>query len=424
MLAKVGVQVGELLRQRLSGRPTQNPDAFEAYLSGLRHSRFDNRAHLGLAVAMFTRATELDPSFALAWAELGTVQARLHDLWMDPDTVSLARAKSAIERALELDPELPEAQRALGAYLLYGQGDFTLALDALRRAAQGLPNDSDLRILIADVYRRQGRWEEARAELEPLYAADPRNYAVALALGDTLSSQRRWGAADIAYRRATSVMPDAPQPYLRRVWNLLRWEGPSQRCRDALAELPVPRDSSATFTRFFLHYVEREYDSALLVLQESGDSEVATPTMRAPRSLLQCLVLTAAARTAEARLRCSETLATTGGDDQRVADPCQHISRAYAFALLERPRAAVDEIEQALRLCPLEKDSVVGAACLFEAARIRALLGDRDQTLKAVRIMLGMPSPESAALIAADPRFDRVRGDPGLAKFLAVHAEN
>lgn len=420
VLDEIGIEVGEPLRRRLGDRPTLSADAYEAYLSGMRHSRFETRAHLGLAVAMFERATEIDSSFALAWAQLGAVRARLHSLRFDVGGEGLAQARAAIEQALALDAGLPEAQRALGAYLLFGERDYAGALDALRRAATGLPNDSELKVLIADVHRRQGHWNEAREQLEACYASDPRSYTVALALADTLSLLRRYGAADIAYRRAESVMPDDPEPYLQRARNTLRWAGQGERCFEAIAEVPRVADPAVVFSRFLCSYVRRDFDAALAELRRTGGYAVTTPTMRAPVELLECLTLSSAGREGEAATRCAAALAAIEATPVATQEPGRHIARGYALALLGRYQEAVEEAQRVVGLCPVEKDAVVGAACLGEAARIHALSGSVAAAVDALEVLLEVPSRESTVWLRADPRFDRIRGDARFAVLVAA----
>ncbi len=78
---------------------------------------------------MFERAVELDPEFALSYAALSKEHSWTHFVGWDRTEERLSRAKVAVDKALELQPELPEAHLALGYYHYYGYLDYERALE-------------------------------------------------------------------------------------------------------------------------------------------------------------------------------------------------------------------------------------------------------------------------------------------------------
>jgi DNA-binding winged helix-turn-helix (wHTH) protein/TolB-like protein len=244
---ELGVKVGKPELTRLESRPTDDPNAYQAYLCGIRYHDLLSREQLGLAVAMFERAVTLDPSFALAWADLAVTHARIFHLRIDDTPERLARTQHSAEQALSLRPDLPESHLAIGAFYHLCQRAYGMALDEYSIAARDLPNNSVLFALVADVHRRQGRWGDARAEIERVVNLDPQNYGAQLALGDTLHPLRAYEEADLAYGRAANLNPDRNEPYLRRFWNLLAWEGRTERTRRSYPRYlcrAIPRSSS------------------------------------------------------------------------------------------------------------------------------------------------------------------------------------
>src|SRR5207247_8721459 len=114
-------------------------------------------------------------SFARAWARLSCTQSLYYWLGFDPSPARLAAAKDAADRALALDPDLPETHLALGYYRYYGQQDFTGALAEFQQAERGLPNNVDVTNAIALIQRRLGHWEEAIDRFRRVVELDPRN---------------------------------------------------------------------------------------------------------------------------------------------------------------------------------------------------------------------------------------------------------
>ena len=104
----------------------------------------------------------------------------------------MAAAKDAVDRALALDPNLPETHLALGYYRYYGQRDFTGALAEFQQAEQGLPNNVDVIRAIGVIQRRLGRWDEAILALRRAVELDPRNIDAAIILATTYSYVRRF----------------------------------------------------------------------------------------------------------------------------------------------------------------------------------------------------------------------------------------
>ena len=82
-----------------------------------------------MAVEMLERAVDLDPSFALAYAELSYAYSQLYHFGHDLTEECQSRARTAADQALELQPELPEAHLALGSYYYYCYKDYDRALE-------------------------------------------------------------------------------------------------------------------------------------------------------------------------------------------------------------------------------------------------------------------------------------------------------
>ena len=118
-------------KQVIAAKPTDNPEAYDAYLRGLAYTlRTQNTPanYLG-AQKYFREAVRLDPKFALAWALLSYVDARGYHTTNLPPTVALRNeARKATETALGLDPNLGEAWVGKGYYYYGCEVDFETAV--------------------------------------------------------------------------------------------------------------------------------------------------------------------------------------------------------------------------------------------------------------------------------------------------------
>jgi tetratricopeptide (TPR) repeat protein len=124
--SEVAKVIAEQLRAKLSGqeerviaaKPTDNPEAYDAYLRGLAYFlRGNNPANALAAQKYLKEAVRLDPRFALAWALLSSMESRGYIAATLQPTVALSEeARQAAETALTLQPNLGEAAFAKGHY--------------------------------------------------------------------------------------------------------------------------------------------------------------------------------------------------------------------------------------------------------------------------------------------------------------------
>src|SRR5207237_9588553 len=123
-------------KARVQAKPTYNTAAYDAYLRGRAveaGSLFD-KSSVERAIESYQEAVKLDPSFVPAWVRLSVMHSNSYWIGHDPSSARLAAAKDAADRALALDPNLPETHLALGYCCYYVQHDFAVALSEFQLA--------------------------------------------------------------------------------------------------------------------------------------------------------------------------------------------------------------------------------------------------------------------------------------------------
>ena len=172
--SEIAKGIAAALQAKLSGReeqaltikPTNNPEAYDAYLRGLAFearffSSFYSRDLGKKAVSFFERAVQLDPNFALAWARLSRTDAVLYFAWSDTaEAAEAARsdaAKRALENAQKLAPNSPETLLASGYYQFWVLQDYGLAKTTFSRVSKLLPGSSEVPYALARVTPIRGK---------------------------------------------------------------------------------------------------------------------------------------------------------------------------------------------------------------------------------------------------------------------------
>ena len=188
--SEIAKRIAESLQAKLTGReeqalavkPTNNPEAYDAYLRGLafearsRSSSTPMSDLAGKAVGFYERAVQLDPNFALAWARLSRADALLYFnharryLRCSGDA-----AKRALENAQRLEPNSPETLLALGYYQYLVLRDYGPAKTTFERVSKMLPSSSEVPFALGSVARREGHWDQSIGYFEQALALDPRN---------------------------------------------------------------------------------------------------------------------------------------------------------------------------------------------------------------------------------------------------------
>ncbi|MEP6743870.1 MAG: tetratricopeptide repeat protein, partial [Gemmatimonadota bacterium] len=379
-----------------------------------------SRENFDAAIPMLQRAVVLDPSFALAWGRLSEGLALAHWLYIRRTDETMAAAKAAAERALALQPDLPEAHRAMGNYF-YRVRQYDKALKEFAIVQQSQPNSADLISSIGYVERRQGRWQEALVNLQRSLALDPGSAQQIGQVAETMALVGRLDEAMALCRRGIEVAPDQPDSYLFLIIDLLRQSGDvteAQRTlRLALDRMAPGRLVDDTFrppafiiasddslSRIFLDLTPgRSSADARVIYQFHGD------------------ILRLRGRSADARAMYDSARVVLEGELRRLPDDYGfHAQLGMTYALLGKPDAAIREGRRAVELLPPERDAFFGVANVINLARIYAVAGQAAPAVEQLRKVLAGPPFLTPAFMRVDPIWDPIRHDPAFQQLMAA----
>jgi eukaryotic-like serine/threonine-protein kinase len=400
--------------EALAAKPTEDLRAYDFYLRGNDYFNQTGPGGLRTAEEMYSRATGLDPTFALAFARL----ARAH-IWQfhfaDRTRERLAKARSAADSALRLQPDLPEAHLALGQIYYWGELDYKTALREFQTAHSGDPGNGDIAWARGLVERRLGQWDQALANLRRSVELDPRSVVKTLDLSEVYLRRRDYAQTERYLTRALELEPNSPA-YIYKALLILARDGDLAAAAGALKD-GVRRagvEQMAAWTPQF------DIGAALW---RTLDSSAQTAIDRLPvdpfgadsagyyLGKARVYRYRGDSRMSQAYFDSAATIIETNSR-ARPDDPALRADLAYAYAGLGRREAAIREGRRAVELRPPSKDSWLGVDMVYNLAVVYAMLGEADSAVSQLRFLLTVPSWISVPGLRADPTWEPIRGDP------------
>ncbi|HEV2714413.1 MAG TPA: tetratricopeptide repeat protein, partial [Terriglobales bacterium] len=268
--------IAESLRAKLTGReeqalavkPTNNSEAYDAYLRGLAFDARSSYPDAQLkAISFYERAVQLDPNFALAWTRLSSAHAFAYFSSVDTTAARRDAAKQALENAQKLQPNSPETLLALGHYQYWVLRDNGLAKSTFALVSKMLPSSSEVPKALGYIARREGQWDQSIAYFEQALALDPRNVELLTEAPDTYTMLRKFPAALKLYDRRLDITPNDPDVIASKV-GIYQAQGNLQEAAKLLSEVNAQTQSYIPFlTNITELRLERKLGEAIRLLQ-------------------------------------------------------------------------------------------------------------------------------------------------------------
>jgi adenylate cyclase len=407
----------------LESKPTDNLQAYDYYLRGneyLYRSALDQDNRI--ALQMYETAVELDPGFALGYTRLSKVHARLYHLFYDRTEERLAKSKEAVDKALRLDPDLPEAHIALGWYYYWGRLDYDRALEHFSLAQKLQPNNSEIFGGIGYVRRRQGKFEQGLINLKKASELDPRSFRTASSLGETCYLMRDYREAERNYDRAISLSPDLAELYADKSMLYLRWQGSTAKARAVLEEarkVGAVEDPLIDHAWFLTDVFEGNYQEALDRLSSVSSEALGTLWYFIPKVQLYARIYGFMGnRQLEQANYDSARIILENKVNERPEDERFHSSLGITYAGLGRKKEAIQEGKLAVELLPVSKEAWRGLFRVEDLARIYTMVGEYDSAIDQLELLLSIPGEMSVQLLQLDPTWNPLRENPRFQKLV------
>jgi TolB-like protein/Tfp pilus assembly protein PilF len=426
--SEVAKAIADQLRAKLTGReeliiaarPTNNPEAYDAYLRGLAYSLKSGVTPANsLGAEKYLReAVRLDPQFALAWALLSNVDA-IGYVTHDFQPPLREEARQAAETALALQPDLGEAILAKGYYLYSCLKDYEAAVRYFEQARQLLPNSSQIPESLAYVARRRGQWDRSESYFNEAERLNPRDLNLLSQHALFYIDLRRFPEALRKFDQLLDITP-GDMDILAYKAAIAQAEGDLPRASALLAPLHPAADQTGTVEiQVYQAIVERRPAPVIPRLKEILAK--ADPAMGYNIGELRFFLgwaqdvagdhATARETWEEARSELEPFLKEQPDNYNLIGD------LALTDACLGNKATAFKLIEQSIATVPIEKDALVGAGSLEFLARVAAQAGEPDRAIAALQKLLSIPYagptgvPLTPALLQLDPMFDPLRND-------------
>ena len=220
---EIAAAVASSLKATLLGSDRSQPsnpkssEAHNAYLQGRYYFQRRSLKDYRKAIGYFDQAIELDPEYALAYAERSEVWTLIGDGTGEGKTL-WPKARADAEKAVSIAPALAEAHAALGWVRFFTQWKFDEGLRELKRAKELSPANPTANDLLARVIVYLGRLDEAEKQGRQAVESDPLAFAAQNNLARILWYEGKLDEADAVARKAAELHPTASSS---RRWQVL-----------------------------------------------------------------------------------------------------------------------------------------------------------------------------------------------------------
>jgi TolB-like protein/Flp pilus assembly protein TadD len=412
----------------MTRKPTENGEAYLAFVQAHNlHMDMEDLPKLKQAEQLYQRALQLDPNFALASARYSHLQSWVYHTF-EPTAERREKSRALAERALQLQPDLPEAHLAMGFSVYYLERDYERALQEFALAQKGLPNDAEVYLAIGAIQRRQGKWQESNANLEKAASLSPNETWPLQNLTLNYEVQRNFEAANKTIDRALKLAPDS-----FNLWGIKAKLEISEKGTFEVIERGIKTLSSKPMNdELRMHFtvpvvqmllLQRKFPEAVQKMEGLPDDLLA----KDPEGLIGKYEVIGIAKTmlgdkAGAR---EPFLKAKGYAEKLIAqapeESMRHSRLAGILACLGEKEPAIAEAKRGMELLPENIDAFDGPQATQTLAEVYTIVGEHDKALALLEGLLSRPSHLTVALLKIHPVWDSLRPDPRFAALIKKH---
>jgi serine/threonine protein kinase/tetratricopeptide (TPR) repeat protein len=410
-------------KQALAVRPTNNAEAYEAYLRGLA---FEARNASNLfsddtaakTATFLERAVQLDPNFATAWARLSRAEALIYTVRGAQGDAS----KRALDNAQKLAPDSPDTLLAVGYYQYWVLRDYGAAKTTFGRVSKMLPGNSDVLLALSRVSRREQHWDESVGYSEQALALDPRNVELLMDATVTSAELRQFPIALKLCDRLLDITPSDLEARTRKAL-VYHAQGNLQEAVRLLSEVNWQTPNGNTLdVKIMQLTLERNYAEAIQLLQDrQAQFQFNSEDDRSYNQLMLAMTQHVAGDTVGAKATAQQarnTLEKLCKDQPNDVQFLMQLSDVYA-AMGEKD-LALKTAERTVALGPTVADPLALRTTREHLAAILTMVGQYSRAISILAELLQQPywsaryGPPALtpAHLRLDPLWDPLRGDP------------
>jgi TolB-like protein/tetratricopeptide (TPR) repeat protein len=419
-------ELSETEQQSLAAAPTDNLEAYEAFLhakASTNRADYTKEKYIE-AQPWAERAVKLDPEFAEAWAILTEIHGQAVWLGYENTPERHKAAREALSKATQLNPNSAFVKAAQADYLYRFDNDYEAALKMHKEALEIAPGDGRILFNKALTQRRLGLWHESINTFEKAVQLDPDNIFIATQMIDTLTWMNEWNRVESLLNEWIIKYPESRDLRGQKVRAKLLHHGDLVSARVLFDLLPPSAGYLYKATASALLGFEHNFD-ALLAIQDSPAFtqyvQFGTDAGLA-KGITYHLMGDEESSKQYLQQQLNYSLART--PNGALIDTFELMNLAVCWSYLGEHKKAIAASSKAIEMTPKEKDHISGTALDHIHSLILARAGHHDEALDRLTENIDGIEGLTRWELYLDPAWDFFRDDERfneLAKPLNLH---
>jgi serine/threonine protein kinase/tetratricopeptide (TPR) repeat protein len=412
VIKALDITVLEPEREELYQKPTDKLEAYDLFIRAreIMYKYYHRElAKLDSAIQLFEKAIKIDNNLVMAYVWISEIHSWLYHVQFDYTDERQAKSKEAIDKALEMQPGLPEAKLYLGWYWYRVFRDYDRARKLFNEVKKRRPNEPPR--LLAAIERRQGNWDKSAHHWEESFRLDPRRPRMAREVGTTYKCMREYNKAESWYQRYQVIVPtdEVTKGFLAECFILKNGNiKAAQSILNTVKRIDISYYETLN-TLILLDLVNKKYNKALNIYDSLRIAYSKGQHFFLDKYYIKAYIYNLLGDRSKSQQYADSSVILIKNEMKiNPNDPRYHSALGLAFAFRGKKSEAISSAKRAMDIYPVSLDAVDGPNYVYNLAWTYTIVGEEEKAINQLKYLLSIPAGMviSKAMLKIDPKWN------------------